>query len=192
MYYVNDLSLVDVWSTLHNELVRLGEQIKLENDKSELKRNYIRTFFSMVEVISYRTRQILLYKHDQKEIVLSNEEIILLNEKSIGIDPNGNIKTKERYFNFESFFKFTYKTYSRRKKKDSLYKGLISDIRYSCFRDALEIRNRITHPKGPESILVSKAEFDNISEAHDWYHNFIITILEDDVLEKKTKLSSSH
>jgi hypothetical protein len=67
-----------------------------------------------------------------------------------------------------------------------LYKELINDFRYKCFKDALEIRNRITHPKGPESISVSKAEFDKICEAHDWYHNFLIEILEGDVLKKET------
>jgi hypothetical protein len=192
MYNIKDLDLVFVWTTLHNELVRLGEKIKQEDDSSELKRNYVRTFFSMVEAISYSTRQILLNRHTQKLIELSSEEIYLLKEKSVEIDPDGKIKTKERYFNFESFFKFTYKTYSIHQKKEPLYKDLMGDIRYRCFKDALEIRNRITHPKGHETILVSKAEYDNMCIAHDWYHNFIITVLEDDVLEKGIKLDSSH
>ena len=85
------------------------------------------------------------------------------------------------------FFKFTYKTYSRHQKKESVYKSLMSDSKYSCFKEALEIRNRITHPKGPESISVSKVEFENICKAHDWYHNFIITILEDDVVKRRQK-----
>jgi hypothetical protein len=180
-----------VWGNLHNELARLSKLIKLESGKSELKRNYIRTFFSMVEAISYSTRQILLNKHDQNQIELSNEEIYLLKEKSIEIDSSGNIKTKDRYFNFESFFKFTYITYAKHLKKESLYKDLISDNRYNCFKDALEIRNRITHPKGPESILVSKMEYDNICKAHDWYHNFIIEILEGDALENETQKDTS-
>jgi hypothetical protein len=146
----------------------------------------------MVEAISYSTRQILLNQHLQNQIELSTEEVYLLKEKSIEIDPDGNIKTKERYFNFESLLKFTYKTYSIHQKKESLYKVLIGDIRYRCFKDALEIRNRITHPKGPESILVSKAEYDNMCNAHDWYHNFIIEIFEGDVLKKETLKDSSH
>ena len=65
-FEVNDIYLGFMWGKLHNELVRLSEQIGQEDDKSELKRNYISTFFSLVEAISYKTRQILLNKHSQK------------------------------------------------------------------------------------------------------------------------------
>jgi hypothetical protein len=34
-------------------------------------------------------------------------------------------------------------------------------------------------------------EYDNICKAHDWYHNFIIEILEGDALEKETQKDSS-
>ena len=186
---VFDLGLI--WGELHNELVRLGEQIQKDDKKSESKRNYIRTFFSMVDAIGYATRQILLNKHDQNEIVLSPEEIYLLKEKSIEFDQNGHIKTKDRYYNAESFFKFTYITYSKHLNKESLYKNLMEDDRYRCFKDALKIRNRITHPKGPKSIIISNIEFDEICKAHDWYHNFIIEILMGDVLEENTQTDSS-
>jgi hypothetical protein len=186
-YHVNDFGLFLVWITLRNELVRLGEKIKLEKDKFELKRNYIITFFSLVEAISYKTRQILLNKHDLKAIILSDEEIYLLNEKSIEIDSKGSIKIKERYFNFESIFKFTYRTYSKHLKKGSIYNHLISDYGYNYFKEALMIRNRIAHPKGPESILVSKVEFENVEKAYDWYNNFITKILEGDVLKKENE-----
>lgn len=185
-FEVNDINLGFMWGKMHNELVRLSEQIRQEDDKSELKRYYIRTFFSMVEAISYSTRQILLDKHIKNQIELSSEETYILKEKSIGIDPNGNIKSLDRYFSFESLFKFTYKTYSRHQDKESMYKSLMSDSRYNCFKKALEIRNRITHPKRPESILISKSEFDKLCKAHDWFHNFIIEILEGDLLIKDT------
>ena len=183
-FEVEDIDLGFIWGKLHNELVGLGKQIKQEDDKSELKRNYITTFFSMVEAMSFSTRQILLLWHNYNQIELSSEEIYLLKEKSIEIKSNGTIKTKERYFAFESLFKFTYLTYSKYFKKESQYKNLMSDSRYHFFKEALEIRNRITHPKRPQSIIISKAEFDKIGEAHDWYHNFIIEMLDGVVLTK--------
>ena len=140
----------------------------------------------MVEAMSYSTRQLLLLWHNYNNIELSSEEIYLLKEKSIEIKSNGAIKTKERYFAFESLFKFTYLTYSKHFKKESLYKDLISDNRYHSFKEALEIRNRITHPKGSQSILISQAEFKKICEAHDWYHSFLIEMLEGEFLKKES------
>jgi hypothetical protein len=183
---IEDIDLGFIWGKLHNELIGIGKQIEQEEDRSELKRNYITTFFSIVESISYSTRQILLLYNKYNQIELSSEEIYLLKEKSIEIKSNGTIRTKERYFAFESLFKFTYLTYSKHFNKGSLYKDLINDNRYNSFKDALEIRNRITHPKDPQSIIISKVEFDKICEAHDWYHNFLIEILEGDVLKKET------
>lgn len=173
-----------IWGKLHNELVQLGKQIEQEENRSELKRNYITTFFSMVESLSFSTRQILLLWHKYNQIELSNEEIFLLKEKSIEIKSNGMIRIKERYFAFESLFKFTYLTYSKHFKKESQYKELINDSRYYIFKEALGIRNRITHPKDSQSIIISNAELSKVYEAHDWYHNFIIEMLDDVVLKK--------
>lgn len=182
-FEVKDTDLGFLWAKLHNELVRLNTQIKNENDKSELKRNYIITFFSMVEAMSYSIRQILLLWHNHNQIELSNEEIYILKEKSIEIDSSGTIKTKERFHSFESLFRFTYLTYAKHFKKEYLLKQLFSDIRYCIFKEAIGIRNRITHPKDPRSILISQTEFKKICEAHDWYHKFLLEMLEGDFLK---------
>ena len=40
---------------------------------------------------------------------------------------------------------------------------------WKVFQEAVDIRNRVTHPKKPSDLNVTKTDFKKVIRAHDWY-----------------------
>jgi hypothetical protein len=81
-YYQKDFELGWLWASFHNEQGRLLPLID-KTKSNESNRTYLRSFFSMVEGITFRTRQMLLDRYTEKMIDLTPEQIIVLSEISI-------------------------------------------------------------------------------------------------------------
>lgn len=180
-YQHNDRDIAVIWGSYHNELVDLQKLISFK-EANTWNRNYIRTFVSLVEGISYRVRQNLLEKGTQNLITLDIEEIIILKEKLVELNNKGIIKIRDKFFPFESMFLFTFKIYARVHKKENLLKNELSKIGYSKLKNVVEIRNRITHPKAKMDVDVSGHEVKLADDAFEWFHNFGLEMFKDDIL----------
>jgi hypothetical protein len=183
---MKDLDLSWMWIAQHNELIRLLESIEKTKSNAD-KINFIRTFFCLVESISYKIRQILLdrYKTDNK--LFSPIEYVAMSEKDINIEINGEIKTKEKFYKFENFFRFTLKTYSAIYNKKIVYDTHISKNGYECFKNVIKIRNRITHPKNSRELFVTDEELIETEKARKWFHHFITDLLTGDLINNQEK-----
>jgi hypothetical protein len=180
-YYQEDFELGWLWATFHNEQVRLLPLIDKTNS-NESNRTYVRSFFSMVEGITYRTRQILLGRFQEKMILLTPEQIIVLSEITIDLKDNGNINIRSKFYDFRSMTLFTYKTYSELYNKNKIYKSFMSDHRFNHFIDAIKMRNRITHPKTGMDVYINGLDIQTIMSAGDWFHDFTFQIFIGDLI----------
>lgn len=178
-----DFELGGLWMSFHNELVKLLPLLDKTNS-NDSNRVYVRSFFSMVEGISYRTRQILLARQEANVIRLSLEQIIVLSETSIGIDTNGNIHKRTKFYDQNSMMLFTYKTYCECTNKVELFNKYISEIRYKSFIESIQMRNRITHPKTIMDVLINGNDIQIVLTSHDWFHEFITEIFIGDLLKE--------
>lgn len=165
-------------------IAELNELSKSNPDgkKIDKSRQYVRTFFSLVEGVSFRTRQRLLVLHEVKSIVLTEREQHILSEKSVDIGNNGEIVIKDKFYGFEKLFKFTFKTYAKHFRKEEEYGREIISSGYKKLIKVQKIRNRITHLKNAESIIVSEDELKDAMEAFKWFQKFIIIFLVGDLL----------
>ena len=182
--YHKDFELGWLWGAFHNEQVRLLKAIDKKNS-NEANRTYVRSFFSMIEGITFRIRQILLERQKQNKIDLNLEQIIALTGTSVEIESNGNLKTRPKYHDFKSLTLFTYKLYCQLYNKLEVYERFLSDNRFVDFKAGVSMRNRITHPKSGEDIYINGEDLQKVISAGEWHHEFLIEIFTGDLLQEE-------
>jgi hypothetical protein len=180
-YYQKDFELGWLWGTFHNELVRLLPLID-KTKSNESNRTYVRSFFSMVEGITYRTRQMLLNRYTEKKVNLTPEQIIVLSECSVDLEENGNIHKRVKYYDIRGMTLFTYKTYGELYNKVEIYRRFLSDHRFNEFILAIKMRNRITHPKSGRDVYINGKDIQTVISAGDWFHDFTFQLLMGDII----------
>jgi hypothetical protein len=179
-----DFELWWLWGSFRNELTNLSLLIDKESSNN-YNRVYARSLFSMIEGISYRLRQIMLHRHEEKEISLSREQIIALSETSVEIEENGKLKVNQKNYRFESLFRFTFKTYCESYNKSKILDNYFADNRFELFKKAITIRNRVTHPKTGQDVFISGPEIILFESVHEWFEDLVFNILENDLLFKE-------
>lgn len=183
-YYQKDFELGWLWGSFHNEQVRLLPLID-KKQSNESNRTYVRSFFSMVEGITYRTRQILLERYKSKILDLAPEQLIVLSEISIELKENGSIRKRQKFYDLRSMMLFTYKTYCELYDKLNIYKKYLSDSRFNDFNESIKMRNRITHPKTGKDVFITGEDVQKVISAGDWFHEFTFAIFIKDLIDQE-------
>jgi hypothetical protein len=183
-YYQKDFELGWLWGSFHNEQVRLLPLID-KTQGNESNRTYVRSFFSMLEGITYRTRQILLERYKEKNIDLTPEQIIVLSEISVELKDDGSIKKRQKFYDLRSMVLFTYKIYCGLYKKLNIYKKYLSDSKYNDFNESIKMRNRITHPKSGMDVFITVEDIQKVISAGEWFHEFTFAIFMDDLINQE-------
>ena len=147
------------------------------NDTPFARRTYLRSlsFFALVDgALSAERRIVREYLAEQENPpgwlgALTFAECVLLEEETFEIDDDGTVKARRRNFPpFKNHLRFTLQItgkYFYRKPGEVDYGG----IGWQSFQIAHEIRNRITHPKNPDELLISDEELTNVKEAERWF-----------------------
>ena len=180
-YYQKDFELGWLWISFHNEQVRLLPLLD-KTKSNESNRTYVRSFISMVEGITFRTRQILLERYLEKKIDLTPEQIIVLSEISVELKDNGSIKKRQKFYDLKSMMLFTYKTYCGLYNKLNTYEKYLSDSKFNDFNESIKMRNRITHPKTGKDIFINGKDIQTVMSAGDWFHIFTFEIFMGDLI----------
>lgn len=180
-YYHKDFELSWLWGSFHNEQVRLLPLID-KTKSNESNRTYVRSFISMVEGITYRTRQILLERQKSNIIRLNPEQIIVLAEISIELKDNGNMKKRQKFYDTRGMMLFTYKLYCELNNKLDIFKRYLSDNRFNDFDESLKMRNRITHPKSGKDTYINGEDIQIVMSAGEWFHSFTFEIFTGDLI----------
>lgn len=179
--YHDDYDLGWLWGALHNEQAKLLAETD-QTKSNDANRTYVRSLFSMIEGITYRTRQILLSRQKASKIELSVEQIIALSEISIEIESNGNLKTRAKHHDFKGILLFTLKLYCEKYGKIPIFQRFLLDKRYNDFKESILMRNRITHPKTPKDIYINGGDIVIVLSARDWIIEFFIEAFTGDLL----------
>ena len=145
-----------------------------ENDSQFTRRMYLRSLFAFIEGNSFRIRQMALAAHNQRAQCFSNEEIVMLEEKDLGIKDNGDLKIRTKYIDFATNIRFSQNSYIKAFGGDQ---PDYTDNGWAQLKQALELRNRITHPRSEEDLNISDDELNVIHEAKEWYSSNVQFIL---------------
>jgi hypothetical protein len=143
------------------------------NDTQFTRRTYLRSCFALVDGMLFAHRTVVqAYTKDAAESPLppkwTEAERMLLQEVEYELADNGTVKVRGQ--KFQPFLKYTRFIFNvpakhHRKSNPVDYGG----SGWQSFRAAYEIRNRITHPKSPDDLLISDGELVHIRAAVAWF-----------------------
>ena len=161
-----------------NELVSDVEDAKkLDADffpESFIKRTYTRSFFSMVEGITYQLKKIALQANKEAN-VFEAFEIALLEERAGHLADNGVAKDRNAKLRLLPNLQFAIRAAAKALNLNFI---LNKGSGWEALDDAVKIRDRITHPKTTESLLISDNDMRVLGQANAWFRDEIASLIE--------------
>jgi hypothetical protein len=126
----------------------LGErsiQVDLSEIEEANRRFYVRAIFSLIEEVVEQHKRLLLDLAEQNIITLSPGVNEALSERAYVVNQNGTVREREQYLQLERKLRAVY-----RAAGEAFHQSLDTDFGgqgWQTFRKALDIRDRLTHPK---------------------------------------------
>lgn len=140
-------------------------------------RLYTKTVFSMVEGVSYRARQYIISAVDAGLYCLDTPSFKIISESTYKLDSCGKIKEKDENLVFLPGFKFTFKSFGKILGMEKFVGQAFSDSGFHNFKKSVEIRNRLTHPKRCQEMMVSGPEIKLVESAEKWFHALVLPLI---------------
>jgi hypothetical protein len=110
---------------------------------------------------------LLLRVHRFLDVSLTTPEAALLAEEGYGLDRQGEVQVRSQYLSTNDNVRFTFRMLYRVFRKLPRVRYGVSG--WDAFRQAVAIRNRITHPKRLTDYRVSTADLRRVEEGLAWY-----------------------
>lgn len=157
------------------EIVRIGAQ---DNPKTDWwKRSAYRAMFAWIEGYDYGMKQVALRAYVAGAAVeLSRSEISFLYEETYNID-KGKTRTKNVFIPLESNIRFTFSVFERIYNLKPMIDAGSKD--WQDFRSAIKVRNRLTHPKAAEDLIVTENELMLLTAVLNWFSQLSTTAAKD-------------
>jgi len=174
--------------------VKACARIRRSDDSQRNRRAYVRTTFAAIEALAHLLRvKVMQYleldiqckasnalRHDKRskdhdvhriewaKTKTDIPEYYLLREESHRLDDTGRVRAQFSRFPFAQHVAFSIRMYAKHwgwMESDHFF----SDSRWGDFRNAVRIRNRITHPKELADIELSDDDMDVVHRAENWF-----------------------
>lgn len=146
------------------------QELALVDDEQFYRRTLTRTLFAVIEGTVFALKHLILEEHRVGLLDLSPAEYAVLAEESYSLDQKGHIKESIRYPGLRENVKFTFSMYARARSASSGFtKPLAKDPRWSNFYEAIKVRNRLTHPKSAEDLIVSDSDWEAVQASEEWF-----------------------
>ena len=150
----NDILIDDVLRAA-GELDRVGDGCT--------RRNYVRGVFAAMEGITYGMKRVVLRIAKEREFKLDAHDLGRLNETKLG----AHGESQKFFLPFCDNVKFAFEMFAKIHRftcrADFRCKG------WAALLAAVEIRNRLMHPKSSIELEVGDNDLTEIREAADWY-----------------------
>jgi hypothetical protein len=128
------------------------------------RRLLVRAVFSFIEAVVFMLKDMALASC--KPDSLSPGEIALANEDQYELDDSGEVMTRPAQLKFLSNFRFAFRIADKAGKLE--YKLDVASADWLALRNALKVRDRLTHPKGLHSVVVTDDEVRDAMRAFAW------------------------
>lgn len=151
----------------------------LENIKKDFilfrKRTYVKTVFQYIEGILFAMKRIILEHLDD----LKDSDIIRLQEYKMVGSSIDKLKEEPVWLSLEENIKFTFNKYGKVRAQN--YQTKFDCAEWGIFKECMKIRNRITHPKHSDDMIISEEELSKIKTSHDWFFKILNELQEHEV-----------
>jgi len=157
--------LKNIYATLQADLYE-AQELHKASDNQFSRRVLVRAFFAFIEGLAYNLRQVTLASCKELPNV-SLGELFLLREQMYEIDEKGKMKSpREKFLATGSGFLFSLRMYP--KAHGGQYNPQLGDGGWEAFKNALLLRDSITHPKSAEKLEISDNALMNFAQAAEW------------------------
>jgi hypothetical protein len=155
--------------------ISLSLKMVKKNQKQFWRRTFIRSLFAGIEGINHRINNVSILLANIQKIKLSHAEIAMLKEETYALNEKGEaISTKSKLRTKDNLC-FTLKTFAH--VSNTMFKIEKNSKEWSSFNEALKIRDRLTHPKSTNDLIISDVELEAVEKTFMWYFASIIAIL---------------
>lgn len=159
---------------LRDDLTEIAKIQEGEENNDTAVRTYLRGFFAWVEATIFGLKRIALKMSDHKQL-FSEAELAMLQEQTYDLDEKGNTKLQPKLIPLTKNLRFAFATCSRAFGIANTLN--VGDARWDSFQKAIEMRNRITHPRTPEDLHLSDEDFEQIKLALFWFSDNYKTLI---------------
>src|SRR5262249_37351552 len=154
-----DEDLMEMVGTLHQDVCRASDDLERE-DTPYRRRASVRAVFASIEATVFKLKGYAL--QNRQKVDFSAADIALLKEESYSVD-NGKAQAQPKFIVLDKNFQFAVNMFSRALKPPFV---LDKGKDWEAFRRAIQVKNRITHPKSPAALEISDTEMEDMNTAY--------------------------
>jgi hypothetical protein len=145
----------------------IGVDASISKEEELNRRFYVRAVFALVEAVVEQHKRLLLDLAERGLIPLEPGVQMLLSERVPTAKENGKVTYRNQYLNLETKLRSVYRAagdaFTEQLKVD------FSDGGWVSFQDALDVRNRVTHPKTFNDCHVDGDSLAKVNRGHEWF-----------------------
>lgn len=148
----------------------LGErsiQIATSEAEEANRRFYVKAVFSLVEAVVEQHKRLLLDLAERNMVVLGSGVREVLSERVYVVNGNGSVREREQYLQLERKLRAVYRAAG--KAFGQPFATTFGDQGWQSFREALDVRDRLTHPKTFEDCDVDEVALETVDQGHAWF-----------------------
>ena len=155
-----------LFETLREDARDLLERINETGDQA-FRRSAVRAVFALIEGVVFSLKQVALNSERSSGATFSPAERALLNEESYRLADSGIPEVKQDFSPLPRSLRFAFD--ALRKATGSEYQLEIEDEGWKAFRNLIQVRNRITHPKRSSDLEVVDEEVKLLKQTYSWF-----------------------
>ncbi|MDQ3704519.1 MAG: hypothetical protein M3437_04725 [Chloroflexota bacterium] len=163
-------ALIDILDVYNEEVVRINEIKLAASDTAAmifLDRVLVRTVYSRVEGIAYLMKYVALADENQPDQIFSAGELALLREEDYDLTSEGIVRIKSARLSTLANLRFSFRAFVRALGINFTLN--VGEHGWEQLRNGILVRDRITHPKRAEDLIVTDQEVLEILEGQMWF-----------------------
>jgi len=132
------------------------------------QRTLIRTYFAHIEGLAYQLRKVTLASLEGTEF-LSDGDRAILKEERFQLSPQGSAEARDNFQTMLPTLLFSLRVYA--KNHGATFVPRTGDNGWSCLRKAVDIRDRLTHPKSLADLVVTEKDGAIFAAGVKWWND---------------------
>jgi len=157
-------------SALENDFNCVLKELMGNRDDQLRRRTLVRTLFAAVEGTVFAIKRKTLAEHKIGGCELSPAEYAMLVEEAYDLRDNGHLRTSQKFIRLQANIRFAFSIYTDKVGRISFCLDT-NDSGWTDFLQAIEIRNRLMHPKALKDLEVTDSELDCVLSAAKWFND---------------------
>jgi hypothetical protein len=162
-------TLIGDMESLKNDLGSRNITDAISEQEETNRRFYIRAIFAFIEAVVEQHKRLLLQLHEKKFIRLKIGYYEVLSERIFTTSDSGNVTSKDQYLQLPRKIRTVYRAASESFDEEMVLNFVENG--WQNFRDAIKIRNRITHPKTRADCEIETEDLETVESGEVWFRS---------------------